>query len=357
VGGNRYIRTAIYANNIIIGYVHYKGTYTFPLSKEITKTGTVQFGLTSYLSTAIMFKGSYTVRWGIGNPTIQWADNCSALLPSCTLVSDKCIEGAETRTVGGQSVYLPCWKYQKSYNCETNDTCVPNVPIVSRTCKSKLMGVCIEYDAIQEIENKTCKESGLICGEVSFCLDGDCYEETPTQNEDFGESAAMLAAISKAAEDIGDPPLIFTGKNMRCSIKAGGLANCCKDGGWGTDVNLTSCDSEEKALNEAQSELLTIPLGSYCAEKVLGACIRKKRSYCVFDSKLARIIQQQGKPQIGKGFGSAKNPDCSAITPEEMQGMDFSKIDFKDFYGDMQNNTNLPNTDEIKARIESAYGS
>ena len=70
---------------------------------------------------------------------------------------------------------------------------------------------------------------------------------------------------------------------------------------------------------------------------------------------MARIIQEQGRPQIGRGFGSAKKPDCSAITPEEMQQMDFSKIDFKDFYGDMQNNTNLPNMDEIKARIQSTY--
>ena len=353
--GNRFTRTAVYANRIIIGYVHNKGTYTFPLSKEITKTGTVQLGIYTAESTAIMFKGSYTVKWGIGNPTITWADNCSVLLPSCTLVSDSCIEGAGTRTVGGQSVYLSCWKYQKTYNCKTNDTCVPNVPIISQTCKSKLMGVCIEYDAVQELEKRTCKENALICGETSFCLEGDCYEPTPTQSQDFSKAASMLAAVSKAAEDITDPPLIFTGKNQRCTIKIAGIANCCKDGGWGTDINITSCSSEEKALGAAQEEQLTISLGSYCAKKVLGVCVRKKRSYCVFDSKLARIIQEQGRPQIGRGFGSAKNPDCSAITPEEMQQMDFSQIDFKDFYGDMQNNTNLPNMDEIKARIQSTY--
>lgn len=345
--------TQILANGTYIGTISKRKTYTFPLSEQITKSGTIQLSSTGF---AFLVQGSATVKWTAGTPTVTWTDSCTSILPTCTLISNKCIEGAQTKSVAGQSKYLSCWKYQKTYQCESDNTCVPDKPILSYTCKSILMGVCIEYNAVQEFENKICKENSLICGEVSFCLDGDCYEETPTQSQDFSQAASMLAAASEAAKDIGDPPLIFTGENMRCTIKAGGIANCCKDGGWGTDINITSCSSEEKALGAAQAEQLTIPLGSYCAEKVLGSCIRKKRSYCVFDSKLARIIQEQGKPQIGKNFGSAKNPNCSAITPEEMQRMDFSKIDFSDFYGDMQSNTNLPNNDEIKSRIQSAYG-
>lgn len=344
------------ANGIYIGTINAKKNYTFQLSKEVIASGTVRVVAGDGFIGGYM-DGLATIKWSIGTPTVSWSNNCSMILPNCTQASEECTEGAGTRTARGQSLHLPCWKYQKTYNCKTDNTCVPDVPIISQTCKSKLIGVCIEYDAVQEIEKRTCKENALICGETSFCLEGDCYEETPTQSQDFSQAASMLAAVSKAAEDITDPPLIFTGKNQRCTIKIAGIANCCKDGGWGTDINVTSCSSEEKALGAAQKEQLTISLGSYCAKKVLGACIRKKRSYCVFDSKLARIIQEQGKPQIGRGFGSAKNPDCSAITPEEMQQMDFSKIDFKDFYGDMQNNTNLPNMDEIKARIQSAYGS
>jgi len=346
----------IMANGVVIGTISNKMIpYTFPLNDQIVNSNSVRLSADGL--GLILFWGTVTYRWSLGTPTVRWASNCSAVLPSCSLISNKCIEGGKTKYVAGQSKYLPCWKYQKTYKCNTPNTCVPNLPTISRTCKSKLMGVCIEYNATQKIEHKICKENALICGETSFCLEGDCYDETPTQSKDFSKAASMLAAASKAAEDITDPPLIFTGKNQQCTIKIGGIANCCKDGGWGTDINITSCSSEEKALGAAQEEQLTIQLGSYCAKKILGACIRKKRSYCVFDSKLARIIQEQGRPQIGRGFGSAEYPDCSAITPAEMQKMDFSQIDFKDFYGDMQNNTNLPNTDEIKARIESAYGS
>ncbi len=85
---------------------------------------------------------------------------------------------------------------------------------------------------------------------------------------------------------------------------------------------------------------------------MLGACIRKKKTYCVFDSKLARIVQEQGRPQIGMTFGSAENPDCGAITPEQMAKMDFSNIDFSDFYTDLHNTMTLPDSGQIQQRIE-----
>ena len=49
---------------------------------------------------------------------------------------------------------------------------------------------------------------------------------------------------------------------------------------------------------------------------------------CNFNSKLARIINEQGRPQLNKGWGSASNPECKGFTPEEFQKLDFSKIDF-----------------------------
>lgn len=353
--GSGYGTATITANGTVIGTAHSRSSYTYSLDGVDLSSGQVILATIRNGILALSTRPTITVKWRVGHPVATWSNNCSEVLPSCTETLDECIEGPETRTLGGQSLYLPCWKYQKTYLCETEDTCVPDKPIVSRTCKTKLMDTCIEDNVVQEFETKSCQESSLICGEDSFCLDGSCYEETPTQNGDFSKAASMLAAVSKAAEDITDPPLIFTGKNQQCSIKVAGIANCCKDGGWGTDINVTSCSSEEKALGAAQEEKLTIPLGTYCAKKVLGACIKKKRSYCVFDSKLARIIQEQGRPQIGRGFGSAKNPDCSAITPEEMQQMNFSNIDFSDFYGEMAGNINMPNTNEIKSRIQSAY--
>ena len=110
--------------------------------------------------------------------------------------------------------------------------------------------------------------------------------------------------------------------------------------------------SSQKTNNNRMLSLITIP-----SMASMNRCTRKKRSYCVYDNKLAKIIQEQGSiQQLGKRLGSAKNPNCAAITPEELGQINFEYIDFKEFYPDMRANTNLPNFDEIKKRLQSATG-
>jgi conjugal transfer mating pair stabilization protein TraN len=71
---------------------------------------------------------------------------------------------------------------------------------------------------------------------------------------------------------------------------------------------------------------------------------------------MTRIIQEQGKQQLGLGFGSKKDPDCSGFTPEQLQQVDFSTIDMSDFYEDLNANMELPNMQEIQDRINDKYG-
>ncbi len=66
------------------------------------------------------------------------------------------------------------------------------------------------------------------------------------------------------------------------------------------------------------------------------AC-RKKHSYCVYDSLLARIVQEQGRQgQLGIGFGSGKSPDCRGMVMAEFERLKFDRIDFSDFYDELQ---------------------
>ncbi|EOD1484981.1 conjugal transfer protein TraN [Escherichia coli] len=73
-----------------------------------------------------------------------------------------------------------------------------------------------------------------------------------------------------------DAPFIQTGRDV------------VKDSGWGQDIGLAKCSSDEKALAKAKSNKLTVSVGEFCSKKVLGVCLEKKRSYCQFDSKLAQ---------------------------------------------------------------------
>ncbi|WP_342203001.1 type-F conjugative transfer system mating-pair stabilization protein TraN [Vibrio cyclitrophicus] len=290
--------------------------------------------------------------------TMTWRTQCR-LMNSCKITRQQCIEGRATRTINGIPTTLDCWKYRVDHQCTRPNTCnvLPaDCTTTSTHCSLQQNGVCIEEKVNKSCPQRRCSATQLICGEESFCLDGDCFEAMATTSNRFNESTSALAALAEAADGLGDPPMIFTGKGMKCTDAALGFADCCKDGGWGTSIGVTQCNDEEKALGQAKEQGLTIALGSYCAEKVLGACIRKKKTYCVFDSKLARIIQEQGsKGQLGISLGTAKHPICGALTPEQLQDIDFERLDFSDFYDDMHGNTNLPSATEIQERLHSAY--
>ena len=296
---------------------------------------------------------------------VGYNNSCGAVLPECQQVQSQCVEGKETRMINGIAVTLDCWKEQTTYQCAFPNTCttLADCSIQSTSCDTQLGGVCIKDKQQRLCDKQQCRDTGLICGADSFALSGDYYDPAATRSTDFNHAAAGLAAVSDAAGDVKDKAninensaIIFKGNIMECSDKALGISNCCQDSGWGNGIGLTSCSEEEKALGTAKEDKLTVSLGQYCAEKVLGVCIRKKKAYCAFDSKLARIVQVEGRAQLGKNFGSAKHPDCSAFSPNELQRIDMSSMDFSDFYEDMYDAIELPSTDEIQKRLQQSVG-
>ncbi len=108
-------------------------------------------------------------------------------------------------------------------------------------------------------------------------------------------------------------------------------------------MGLARCSGEDKALAKAKANKLTISIGEFCSKKVLGVCLEKKRSYCQFDSKLAQIVQQQGRNgQLHIGFGGAKSPDCRGISVDELQRINFDQLDFTNFMEDLMKNQSIP---------------
>ncbi|XVN44339.1 MAG: conjugal transfer protein TraN [Rickettsia hoogstraalii] len=61
----------------------------------------------------------------------------------------------------------------------------------------------------------------------------------------------------------------------------------------------------------------------------------KKSTYCCFNSKLARVFQEQGKKQLAIGFGTAQYANCRGFTVEELQRIDFSKFDLEELFSDL----------------------
>ena len=82
-------------------------------------------------------------------------------------------------------------------------------------------------------------------------------------------------------------------------------------------------------------------VGDYCYKKYFFGCVQKAKSYCCFNSKMARIIQEQGRPQLttfqpNGDWGAGSTPNCRGFTPDEFQALDFSRIDLSEYFADIQ---------------------
>ncbi|EPB7461301.1 type-F conjugative transfer system mating-pair stabilization protein TraN [Citrobacter freundii] len=290
-------------------------------------------------------------------PRVEWSESCPFSKSEGAMTGSQCVEPGGTRTVVVEgktySIHQDCWKWQDTYltQTETEGTCgeymKDSACTVTRSqCADTVDGFCVSQQVTYSCERKK-TGNGQICGGEFFCTDGSCAQgETGTSNM-FGQAVSALAAVAAAGEDVaelnGENVRAFTGEARSCKKMAVGFNNCCKDSGWGQDVGLSSCSSDEKALGKAKEKKLTVYVGEYCSKKVLGVCLEKKRGYCQFDSKLARIVQEQGRrDQLGVGFGSGKSPDCRGITVDELQRLNFGVMNFSDFYSDLDAGSDIP---------------
>ncbi|EPB5915855.1 type-F conjugative transfer system mating-pair stabilization protein TraN [Citrobacter amalonaticus] len=322
-------------------------------SRHPRKTGSITFKRHTQLDLRFVLR----VKKNTYIPKVTWSESCPFSKTEGAMTGSQCVEPGGTRTivVGGQtlSMYQSCWKWKDTYltQVETEGTCGEYMKdkactVTRSQCADTVDGFCVSQQVTYSCERKK-TGNGQICGGEFFCKDGSCAQgQTGTSNM-FGQAVSALAAVAAAGKDVaelnGENVRAFTGEAKSCKKMAVGFNNCCKDSGWGQDVGLSSCSSDEKALGKAKEKKLTVYVGEYCSKKVLGVCLEKKRGYCQFDSKLARIVQEQGRrDQLGVGFGSGKSPDCRGITVDELQRLDFGVMNFSDFYSDLDAGSEIP---------------
>lgn len=102
------------------------------------------------------------------------------------------------------------------------------------------------------------------------------------------------------------------------------------------------CDSQDVQTAQLRSSGFCVDIGTYCAEEwPLVGCVQRSVSTCCFNSTLARIIHQQGRPQIPSmgGFGTPEAPNCRGFSPEEFRSLDFSKIDLSEYANEIRHRT------------------
>jgi conjugal transfer mating pair stabilization protein TraN len=121
------------------------------------------------------------------------------------------------------------------------------------------------------------------------------------------------------------------------------------------------CGAEARETASARVDERTVAVGSYCKKRIrFIGCLQRARVYCVFPSKLARMIHEQGRPQLeafgaGGGWGTAQDPNCVGFTPEEFQALDFGEIDFGEFFGDIATPSADAIQDDMQRKIDAFY--
>ena len=203
-------------------------------------------------------------------------------------------------------------------------------------------------------------ERGGDCGSVRWCVGADCETVRPRANTGFVEATTRLnMALELGGDEFDRQDMrFFSGQRRTCDIHFGGLANCCRNSGL--LVGMANCSASERELAKERKAGNTHYLGRYCSKRTLfGLCIRRSRAWCVFGSKLGRILQQQGRAQLGIGWSS-----CRGLTVSEVESIDFPRLDLSEFTenlmdGSMEPTVSLPDADGtgeiMRRRIRDFY--
>jgi conjugal transfer mating pair stabilization protein TraN len=288
---------------------------------------------------------------------VRWQDTCTNLQTSaCVKTEEVCTEAGGTRNISGVDVSLDCWRYDLTYSCGYNtiDSCKPfadKCNFLSQRCIEEDSGFCLTYEKTYSCIQENCDHKELRCGDPQSIM----FTQTLSHGtaNDFAKVAAGFAGVTEAGNDLKknqDQLQIFKGRSHDCGEAGMGLYDCCDGGG----NILHHCSESEKALKEARDKSLATYVGRYCARKVLGVCLVHRQTWCVFESKLMRIIQEQGRAnQLHISFGSGENPNCTGLTPEQLQQINFDQIDFSEIYADLA--VHHPNNQSIEEAMSNKF--
>lgn len=373
----------------------------------------------------------------------------------CQKAAESCVEGPETRNIGGYPVYRECWRYRSQYSCVSQAMTDDCQPLRNRGCSqigsscvdTNPQGACMLYEQTWQCRVSSGSTSTITnCGGQQFCLDGKCFDTGNAPDADFARMVTAMEVQREAGKYVDPNTLVvFQGYDNRCRKKLFGLVNCCKGAGssnslfsnlnlilgaggqvmgavgssytydalfvsdapnmvlagfetlfgagggssalagllagdlsvelfvqslvpgpWTIAIlaiqlsGILDCEQAEQILAMKRDNRLCHGVGSYCSSRlpIIRLCVETTESYCCFNSRLARILNEQGRGQLGRGWGGPQSPDCSGFTVGQLQGLDFSRMDLTEFYAEIA--PTLPDVGAMRSRaqekINSYYG-
>lgn len=315
----------------------------------------------------------------------------------CGIISEACSSGPSTVMIDGMEVARACWENTTQYACLEDAISTSCDGPIAKSCTvgstACQQGVTINgvFQCITEQREYVCKvadatsSSNVNCGSQQFCVEGNCFDTGSVPDPDFAKAVTAMEAAREAGVYVDESTFqLFKGQDNRCSKSV--LKNCCKGAGAPTNglTNLAltggsayvfdvlngagmkstlvlgfdpttfalsiavmvvqqmlQCDKKEVLVAVKRDHRLCHYVGEYCSKKVnllfAKICVQHEETYCCFNSKIAKIVNQAARSQFsGFSWGTPERPGCEGISIEQFQALDFSAIDFSDFYADIK---------------------
>ena len=305
----------------------------------------------------------------------DWTNGCHAMEKKvqkgiCRKIKSVCPKGEETKEIKvifgdktvSKMITRPCWRFEETYECShpSPNNCEPLRQVsceqMRSKCVTKIGGECVEWEQDYRCPKDVLPDDKEVIAESGYVMPGVDTNLSYTENNEINEAIAKLSIFQEMQGEMrSDASLnsitVFKGEAKACTIGFANFKNCCTKKGWGSSVGLQGCDEKDLELAEKNERRLCIEVGSYCAQKLAGVCIRKKRSSCCFPSKLSRIVHEQGRPQLGIGWGDPKSPDCRGFTPEELSRLDFDRLNLSELFEEIASRINKVSSKVVKRNL------
>ena len=288
--------------------------------------------------------------------TSSWVSDNSALLqsleenPRCRILYSTTLQGPSTKKIKGEKISYDSWKRQVFFNCEgsISDKCQRlrdhGAVLVSKKCiKETEYGECELWEKTYDLGKKAAQSLTTVTFEEND-LYGLSEIETPEyeKNTDLSQAAAILSTFSdmetelqSSGESVDESKAkVFRGTAQKCSrsFLNNVLYDCCqKLSGFAVKSKLAACSEKEQCLSQNRFSGKCHFVGTKSTK--LGT--ETEQVYCCFPTKLARLVHEQGRQQLGLSWGSADKPACRGFILKELQKIDFSSLDLSEITEDL----------------------
>ncbi len=330
--------------------------------------------------TDIMFYNLYDIKECIKSITENFVcDGDMAKITAKPLVKTLCLDNENPKIVDGVAISRPegCWRQDEQHgfvgtgifteDSQCGQYRAEKCTVLKEDCLVKHPeGWCANAKLTFSCSSSTAEQTVEVCGDTLICPDGNCYDQVKEQGdgtEGFKQVATYTEFLKNVKDNFNASDLsVFKGQYKECSVNKTliGSDSCCVGGSGTLNTLGKKCNVNEQQIADARNNKIVTFLGMWeeCGSKVVGVCVEKiiHYEYCVWPSKLARMLQDQGMPQLGQTITSA----CRGFKmqdPNEFAAINFDLIDFSEYFADVTNklnNTPMPNTDALSSQTQAA---